>query len=116
MIRILFDYFSVNGARIRKSFFIMYALLLVGQIVLMLQSHSQNGPRWLLTQSIMLTFLSAFVIGAFVVLVGIIDAILKGLRLARAANMRLTEYVKSDDYRQIGRNKLKRSDPERKLF
>jgi len=118
MLTIVRDYFFINRSKIFRFFYIPYLLFLAGQIVLMIQKRmiqeQESYNNSMIAVGIVSAIFLAGAVGLFVFVFGILDACLKGFRLARDAGMSIREYVKSDDYRLHGKSGLKRTDKERK--
>ncbi len=109
--RIFRDYFSVNAPRIRREFFTMYLLFLAGTLLVMVQRRSEYHAS-LVTLGILAALFWAAAFALFVIVMSAIDAYQKASRAARSSGLSIDEYVKSAEYGELGREKLKRTDKE----
>jgi hypothetical protein len=103
---ILRDYFSLNRATMVRVFCFAYPFFLLGQTAVIVQKWHGDKPLMLLFLGLFSVFGLALFIASFVLLIGVLDACVRGRRLAREARMSLKSYVTSDEYRVTGRQQL----------
>ena len=114
MIVLFTDYFRMNRAMWMRDFRRILFFLLLGVVGLAIRLPVTNGHSYSFTFIVGFGILAVAVAGAFVALVGILDAVGKASRLASDAGQSLRQYVDSDAYRSRGICALKRTDKQRK--
>ena len=114
MVTIIRDYFQINKSRIIRTFNVIYFIGLLGILVLVIQKKIANDIRSFIGVSIVSAVFWAAIVSAFITVVGVLDAYIKGRRLARQEHMSIGEYTSSEEYRQHGSEALRRTDQERK--
>lgn len=112
MLLLVRDYFSVNRQRIFRLFLIPYGLFLFFQVVSIPGMYPDYDAQKIIAVGFVSAIYLAIPIGLFVGGLVVFNAIKKGTDLARHANMPLSHYLKSQEYRVRGRDALKRTDKD----
>jgi hypothetical protein len=94
----------------------MYLASLIIQLGVVLHSNHNYRIQYFIIFELVVSIVLAIAVGFLLILLGTLDAYVRGTRLARNAGEAIGEYVKSEDYRQHGRESLKRIERERKWF
>ena len=116
MITVIRDYFLINKRSYKRYFLIISVLMLIGQLGVMLRLQFSGRFVQLVYANILMAVILISCSALFVGLVGLCDACIRARRIASAAGVPVDEYVKSEDYRSRGRDNLRRTDKEPKLW
>lgn len=108
------DYMSINFARIRKAFLIIYGCFLIGQIIVI--SRTVTDADVVAFIGLVWSIGLAITVLAFVLIVALIDTYSRCKTLARSHGTSIATYVKSAEYQKHGKDKLRRTDPDLKWF
>jgi hypothetical protein len=114
MNRLIADYFSINKSRCGSDFFRLGFFLLLAQLGLMIELPVTKHVSYPIYINIAMAVLLLIISATFVGAIGILDAFLRGTRLARGAGMTVDEYVRSEGYRLQGKTSLRRNDSKRR--
>jgi hypothetical protein len=90
MLIIVRDYFSINKARYKRAFYVIYAASMTGAFVMMLQEHSNYNIQFIISWLSISAVLFALAVGSLVILLGSLHAYIKGIGLARRAGMSIS--------------------------
>jgi hypothetical protein len=107
------DYISINFARMRKAFLIIYFCYLIGHALVI---YRNTNPDLFGFTLIEWPIVLLIVVLAFVLVVALGDTYLRCKALARSHGMSIAMYVRSEHYQQHRKDKLRRTDPDLKWF
>ena len=116
MLIYILNYFMINLKRTIKAFITIYICLMIGTLVVLIQSRWTNELHYTMIIGIISALFVAVLVGLFVLVVGIIDASCRTVKQARAAGLSVRDYVDSQPYRDRVVELFERTDKEPRWF
>lgn len=110
--KVILDYFILNKIRIMRAYCIIYILFETLQIFVMFRDYHSRGTSFSVLAGTLSAIILAVIVALYVFGVSAADSYFKIRSFAKKMGLSINEYVQTEDYRQHGREKLKRTDAE----
>ena len=116
LLPIIVDYFILNRRYLSRAYLTIYSLFQIGLIAVILQTHSDEAPSAIAILCLITGFILALLVATFVIVVAFLDAYFRAGNLIQDAQMPIDEYIRSEQYRNKHREKLRRVDQALRWF